>query len=70
MEFGLKARRPREFAFIALVVKMVDEGVLPLSLVQSTFDWARRKEPYPMVYFERALRIRADRKGIQIPAIR
>ena len=67
LEKGLRARRPEEFAFIAKVVSLVNEGRLPLSLVKSTFQWARRKQPYQMPYFQKALRIRAARIGVAIP---
>jgi hypothetical protein len=63
---GLLARTPQEKAFNANVVKLVDDGTLPLSLVQSTFLWARNKQPYPMPYFERALRARAKKSGIKL----
>ena len=69
LETGLNARRPAEFAYIARVVQLVHQGQLPESLVNSTFAWARRKRPYPLVYFERALRIRALRLGIVVQAI-
>ncbi|MFO0869923.1 MAG: hypothetical protein U0935_13400 [Pirellulales bacterium] len=61
---GLKARRPVEFAFIHGVVQKVKNRELPLDLVQSTFFWARRRQPYPFPYFERGLRERAARLGI------
>src|SRR5262249_20284864 len=63
LETGLLARTPQEQAFVAKVVEAVDSGDLPLSLVQSTFLWARRKK-YPMPYFEQALKIRATALGI------
>lgn len=63
---GLLARTPDEQAFVEKVVAQVDSGDLPLSLVQSTFLWARRHRPYPMQYFERALRVRAGELGISI----
>ncbi len=69
LEKGLRARRPEEFAFIARVLQMVDEGTLPLELVKGTFQWARKKadlKKYPFPYFEQALRIRAKRIGIVI----
>ena len=66
LEKGLKARLPREFAFIDRVVKMVDNQQLPLDLVQSTFLWARVKKPYPFPYFETGLRTRAAKRGIDI----
>ena len=72
LEKGLKARFPRDFALIELVVTMVENNQLPRSLVQSTFEWARRRasgKKYPIVYFERALRDRAAKMGIQIPSV-
>ena len=64
LETGLLARTPQEQDFVAEVVALVDSGDLPLSLVQSTFLWARRKRPYPMPYFEHALKVRAAAMGI------
>jgi hypothetical protein len=64
LEAGLRARRPQEFAFLALVAAKVDEGTLPRSLVESTFFWARRQGRYPFVYFEAGLRVRAKRIGV------
>lgn len=66
LEDGLLARLPTEFAFIGRVVRLVEGRRLPLGLVVSTFQWARRKRPYPFPYFERALRTRAARLGIAI----
>lgn len=66
LEKGLKARLPREFAFIDRVVSMVEANQLPYDLVQSTFLWARVKRPYPFPYFEAGLRTRAARLGIKI----
>jgi hypothetical protein len=62
---GLLARTPQERKFNDKVVALVQQGTLPYSLVQSTFLWARRKQPYPMPYFERALRVRAKSAGIK-----
>ncbi len=70
LEKGLRARRPQEFAFVNLVVTMVADNELPLALVKSTFLWARKKAlttRYPFPYFERALRERAAKLGIEIP---
>lgn len=66
LEAGLKARLPREFAFISHVAQMVELGQLPRELVDSTFLWARPKKPYPFPYFEAALRVRAAQRGISI----
>lgn len=68
LEAGLKARRPVEFRFIARVVRMVRDEDLPLKLVLSTFQWARKKarKDIPFPYFQRALKIRAAKLGIRI----
>ena len=66
LEKGLRARRAEEFAFLERIITMVDQGQLPVDLVRSTFDWARHKRPYPYVYFERAIKIRAARLGIKV----
>jgi hypothetical protein len=66
LEFGLLARTPEERAFVNDVVAKVKDGTLPQSLVQSTFLWARNKRPYPMPYFQQALKLRAKAAGIRI----
>lgn len=66
LEKGLKARRPEEFAFVRRVVERVEDGSVPVSLVKSTFLWARQRQPYPVVYFERAMRVRAKKLGITL----
>ena len=66
LEAGLRARRPQEFAFIARVVQQVDENHLSKKLVLETFQWSRRKRPYPYQYFERAMRIRAAQVGVAL----
>jgi hypothetical protein len=64
LEKGLRARRPVEFAFIASVVQMVDNGTLPQSLVETSFLWARKKQPYPFPYFQQSLKVQAQKMGI------
>ncbi len=65
LESGLRAHRPSEFTFIATVVGLVESGHLSRSVVTSTFQWAQpKKQPFP--YFERAMRLRAARRGIAI----
>ena len=68
LKSGLRARRPIEFNFIAIVIEKVNANELPIDLVQSTYLWARKKKPYPYPYFERALRERAAKQGITLPA--
>ena len=66
LESELQARRPVEFAFIDRVCDLVETDVLPVDLVNTTFLWARPKRPRPYVYFERAMRIRAAKRGVQL----
>jgi hypothetical protein len=67
LEKGLKARLPSEFAFIANVVNKVNDGTLPLSLVDSTFLWARKKsDDRPFQYFQHGLTLRAQKIGVAL----
>ena len=66
LEAGLRIQRPQDFAFIDRIVVMVENKQLPLDMVKSTFAWARKKEAYPFIYFERGLQARAARRGISI----
>lgn len=66
----LRARLPEEKAFIAAIVRMVGEGVLPRGLVDTSFAWIRKRRPYtnyPFFYFERVLRLQTSRLEIAIP---
>lgn len=68
LEAGLRARRPEEFAYIAMLVDRVRHGLLPEQLVLNVFNWARKKNvKYPFQYFVRALPILAARVGIYVP---
>jgi hypothetical protein len=48
---------------------MVEDKQLPIELVKSTFEWVRRAKQHKrslVPYFERALRLRAARLGIDL----
>jgi hypothetical protein len=64
--FGLRPRLPAETEFIEMVVTKVEQQVLPLELVISTFRWAQGRKPYPMPFFQRALVVRAAKIGISL----
>jgi len=66
LEKDLRARRPEEFAFINKVIKLVDKGALPYSMVSGTYIWARKKRPHPFQYFQYAMRERAGRIGVEL----
>jgi len=70
LETGLKARRPVEFAYINQIVKLVEAGTLPRSLVTSTFIWARRMPSRQLQYFQFALQARAKRLNVKLPDLR
>lgn len=64
---GLRVRRPEDGEFIAEVVRRVNAGDLPRKLVDSTFIWAvRRQKKYPFPAFEQALRLQAERLGVDL----
>jgi hypothetical protein len=69
----LKTRRDEERQFINELVLKVREGKLPSKLIQTSFRWVQKKRPqtnFPFIYFEKVLRLQADRAGIAntIPA--
>ena len=75
----LKCRRPQEFAYVNLVTAKVDSGQLPVALVLSMMQWARkrsrqevenhrRKTDIPFPYFQEGLRLRAAEIGVTLPA--
>lgn len=74
LRVGLKAKTEADFAYIAEVVKLVDEGKLPREMVDSSFLYARyryRTHPgsfklRPMVYFQPSLTARAKKIGVII----
>jgi len=68
LEKGLRVRLPAEFEYVERVALLVQQGRLPLKLVQGSFDYARRRDHrrYPFVYFHRVLDARAKRIGITV----
>lgn len=66
LEKDLLARLPSDFAFVDRVIELVEQGTLPLNLVNRMYLWARKKPKNQFQYFERALRIQASQLGIEI----
>jgi hypothetical protein len=67
LKFGLRARRPIEFQFVAAVAKLTDEGKLPRAYVLAAFDYARKRRPHiPIPYFEFVVRKKAEELGVDI----
>jgi hypothetical protein len=66
MKAALHTATPEEDGFIDRALALVDKGVLPLDLVQSTFLWAKKKSRYKFQYFKRGLILRAAQQGISL----
>jgi hypothetical protein len=66
MRAALRTASVEEDGFIDMVVEKVDQGGLPVDLVKSTFQWARKKPAHRFQYFKRALMLRAKQQGIEL----
>ena len=67
LKFGLKARRPIEFQFIAEITQLTSAGNLPKDYVLAVFDYARQRRPkFPLPYFEFVIRRKAEELGVPI----
>lgn len=63
----LKTRTDQERLFIAQLVANARTGTVPLKLISTSFQWVRENRPqanYPFIYFEKVLRLQADRIGV------
>ncbi len=72
LENDLRARLPRDFAVIDLVVGMVNAKTLPKTLVDKAYYWTKANVPASknrVIHFEQALRSLAGQRRIVIPAI-
>jgi hypothetical protein len=63
---ALHTAAPEEDGFVDRVVDLAHRGVLPLSMVDSTFQWARKKNRHRFQYFKRGMILRAARIGVQL----
>jgi hypothetical protein len=74
----LKCRRPQEFDYVNLVTAKVDAGLLPLPLVLSMMQWARKRSrqevearrrntDIPFPYFQQGMYLRAKEIGVDLP---
>jgi hypothetical protein len=71
---GLQARLKSEIAFVDAVVTEVQAGHIPQQQVDQTFFWARQRAALvrdgrprrPIIYFEPAMRMRANRLRVSL----
>ena len=64
MKAALRTVTPEEGCFVEKVVRLMDKGKLPRPLVETTFDWARRKNEHRFQYFKQALTVQAKKLGL------
>src|SRR5690606_21550134 len=70
---GLRVKSNSDKVFTVRVVQLVQQGKLPLKLVDSTYFWARKKSARnrytaknPMIYFRPGMEARAKKLGIEL----
>lgn len=67
--FGLRTNLPGQVQFIDAVIAKVDSKEIPRAMVNVIFVWARKRNPkIPYPYFEVALRLLAEKRGVTFPA--
>jgi hypothetical protein len=66
MKVALHTATVEEGGFIEHVVDLAERGRLPVSLVESTFLWARKKPTHKFQYFRLGLILRARWLGIEL----
>jgi len=66
--FGLRIFLPEQQAFVDDIVARVEAGELPRSMVNVVFVWSRKRRPkIPFPYFEIAMRVLAEKRGVILP---
>ncbi len=63
---ALRTATPEEDRFVDKVLMRVDQGTLPLELVETTFLWAQKKPRHKFQYFKAGLIVRAKDAGIKM----
>jgi hypothetical protein len=66
--FGLRTNLPGQVQFIDSVIAKVESKEIPRAMVNVIFVWARKRNPkIPYPYFEVALRLLAEKRGVTFP---
>ena len=67
LKAGLKVRAPADVAFCDRVIEAVRAGEIPAQVVDSTYLWAvRRGKKNPFPAFQVAIRVKAERLGVNL----
>jgi|SRR3989304_3399652 len=70
MKAALRTTAIEEQGFIDDVLILVNEGIIPADLVDSTFQWARKKNSkHRFQYFKKGLIVRAEKIEIDLQAL-
>jgi len=67
---GLQTAKIEEGDFVERVVSLARKGTIPPWLVESTFEWARKKPEWRFQYFKRGLILRANKLGISLDSLK
>ncbi len=63
--FGLRTFRPEQRAFLDQVVAKVESKEISRAMVNVIFNWAQKRNPkVPYPYFEIALKLLAEKRGV------
>jgi hypothetical protein len=63
--FGLRTFRPEQRAFLDQVVTKVENKEISRAMVNVIFIWAQKRNPkVPFPYFEIALKLLAEKRGV------
>lgn len=66
MKAALRTETIEEEGFIEKVVKKAHDGALPPALVDTAFQWARKKPKHRFQYFKKGLITLAAEQGISL----
>ena len=67
---GLRATRQEQQQFLRTVVTLSEQNKLDRGLINAIYVWSRRRQPlYPFPFFERGLRIEAQKRGVTLPPV-
>ena len=70
LTFGLHATRADQRNFLRKVAEGVEKGNLERARVNAVYKWALlRNDRYPFPYFERAIRLEANKKNVTLPPV-
>ena len=66
MKAALRTATPGEGRFVEHVVRLTRKGTLPVDMVASTFQWARKKPNLRFQYFKWGITARASKIGVTL----